>query len=142
MRGLKFRGRDDARHLGMQPVDDLLAGVPARANSMCQDTASKSAMPAASANDGTSGKVPSRVVEVTASARSLPSRISASDAADFGEGELHVAGGDVLDRLRADLVGHVRHLHAEALVDILAGKMRRAADRRRAECDLARPRLA
>ena len=47
-------------------------GVPVRANSMCQDTASKSGMPEASANGGTSGSVPSRVVEVTASARSLP----------------------------------------------------------------------
>ena len=87
------------------------------------------------------GERPEPVVEVTASARSFPPRISSSDAAGLGKGELHVAGGDVLDRLRADLVGHMRHLHAEAMAEVLAGEMRRAADRGRAGRDLAGLRL-
>ncbi len=55
-------------------------GVAAGANRMCQDTASKSGAPAASANGGTSGSVGRRVSDETASARSLPSRISGSEA--------------------------------------------------------------
>ena len=55
-------------------------GVPARAASMCQATTSKSAALAASANGGTLGCAGRRCLDETASARNLPSRISANDA--------------------------------------------------------------
>mgnify|MGYP000036942227 CR=1 FL=1 len=55
-------------------------GVPAGANRMCHETVSKSGMPTVSPNGGSSGTVESRVEELTASARSLPSRMSGSDA--------------------------------------------------------------
>jgi hypothetical protein len=55
-------------------------GVPARATSMCHATTSKSAAPTASANGRISGCAGSRCADDTASARSLPSRISASEA--------------------------------------------------------------
>ena len=55
-------------------------GVLAGASSTCQDTASKSGAPAASENGGTSGCAGSRFDDDTASARSLPSRMSGSDA--------------------------------------------------------------
>ena len=50
------------------------------ASSTCHDTVSKSGAPTASPIGGRSGTVGSRVDDVTASARSLPSRISGSDA--------------------------------------------------------------
>ena len=55
-------------------------GVAAGATRTCHDTASKPGALAATANGGTSGNVGSGVVDDTASARSLPSRISGSDA--------------------------------------------------------------
>jgi hypothetical protein len=55
-------------------------GVAAGANSICHDTASKPGALAASANGGMSGSDGIRVEADTASARSLPSRISGNDA--------------------------------------------------------------
>ena len=85
-------------------------GVAAGANSMCHDTASKPGALAASAKVGTSGSCGSRVDDDTASARSLPSLNERQRRAGFGETHLHVAGDDVLDRLRRALVRHVRHV--------------------------------
>ena len=55
-------------------------GVPLRTMSTCHDTASRSEMAVASASVGTSGIDVNLVKEVTASARSLLSLISGSDA--------------------------------------------------------------
>ena len=98
-------------------------GVLAGASSTCQDTASKSGALAASANGGTSGSEGMRVCAETASARSLPSLISGSEAPASAKPSLHMAGGDVGDRLRRALVGHVRHVEPEALLHVFDGKM-------------------
>ena len=73
-------GVDMMRRISWCSRSMISFGVPAGASRMCQDTASKSGAPAASPNGGTSGSVGRRAEDDTASARSLPSRISGSDA--------------------------------------------------------------
>jgi len=61
-------------------LSTMLRGVAAGANKMCQETASKSGAFAASENGGTSGSKGRRDEADTASARSLPSLISGTEA--------------------------------------------------------------
>uniref|UniRef100_A0A494G9A6 Uncharacterized protein n=1 Tax=Solanum lycopersicum TaxID=4081 RepID=A0A494G9A6_SOLLC len=54
-----------------------------------------------------------------------------------GEHDLHLAAHHVVERLRAALVGHVRHLRAGQRAELLAGQMRRGAGAARSVVDAA-----